>query len=92
MRQTPSGAPSWLLTSGVFSDPAGSVSDPPTRRTAAIRTAKYLISYNTDWDGDEGAVGPCLAAVELLHVARQSVGSSRWWTMPWPQNAVRLVG
>ena len=28
------------LTSGVFSDPTGPISDPPKRRTAAIRTAK----------------------------------------------------
>ena len=66
------------VASGVFSDPAGSVLDPPTRRTAAIRTGKCLISYNVDWDGVEGcAADPCLAAVGLLHVARQSVGTSR---------------
>ena len=76
----------------MVSDPTGSVSDPPTRRTAAIRTEKCLISYNLDWDGVEGAADPCLAAVELLHVARQSVGTSRWWTMRWPQNAVSRVG
>ena len=35
---------------------------------------------------------PCLAAVELLYVARQPVDTSRWWTMRWPQNAVSLVG
>ena len=45
-----------------------------------------------DWDGVEGAADPCLAAVELLHVAQQSVDTSRWWTMRWPQNAVSLVG
>ena len=27
-----------------------------------------------------------------LHIARQSVGTSRWYTMRWPQNAVSLVG
>ena len=37
-------------------------------------------------------VSGCLAAVELLHVARQSVDTSRWWAMRWPQNAVSLVG
>ena len=31
------------LTSGVLSDPIGLTSDPPRRRTAAIRTAKSLI-------------------------------------------------
>ena len=44
-----------------------------------------------DWDSVEGAADPCLAAVELLYVARQSVDTSRWWTMRWPQNAVSLV-
>ena len=45
-----------------------------------------------DWDGIESDPDPCLAAVGLLHVARQSVDTSRWWTMRWPQNAVSLVG
>ena len=45
-----------------------------------------------DRDGVEGAAGPCLAAVKLLHVARQTVGTSRWWTMRWPKNAVSLNG
>ena len=45
-----------------------------------------------DWNGAEGAADPCLAAVELLHVARRSVDTSRWWTMRWPQNAVSLLG
>ena len=80
------------LASGMISDPTGSVSDPPTRRTAATRAAKCLIGYNVHWGGVEGAADPCLAAVELLHVARQSVDTSRWWTMRWPQNAVSLVG
>ena len=44
-----------------------------------------------DWGGAEGAADPCLAAVKLLHVARQSAGTSRWWTMRWPQNAVSLI-
>ena len=66
-------------------DPTGPASDSPKRTTAAITTAKCLIGNNVDWD-------PFLAAVELLHVARQSVGTSRWWTMRWPQNAVCLVG
>ena len=44
-----------------------------------------------DWDDAEGAADPCLAAVALLHVARRSVGTSQWWTMRWPQNAVSLV-
>ena len=60
-------------------DPTGPVSDLPTRTTAPIKTAKCLIDYNFAWDGVEGAVGPCLAAVELLHVAHQSVETSRWW-------------
>jgi hypothetical protein len=59
-------------------DPTGPASDSPKRTTAAITTAKCLIDYNLDWDGLEGAAGPCLAAVALLHVARQSVDTSRW--------------
>ena len=53
---------------------------------------KGLVNNDVDWDGAEGAVAPCLAAVALLHVARWSVDTSRWWTMRWPQNAVSLVG
>ena len=45
-----------------------------------------------DWVGAEGAADPCLAAAELLHVARRSVDTSRWSTMRWPQNPVSLVG
>ena len=74
------------------SDPPGPAPDSPTRTTAIITTAKCLIGYNVDWDGVGGAAGPCLAAVGLQHVARQSVGTSRWWTTRWPQNAVSLVG
>ena len=57
-----------------------------------IRTAKGLVSYDVDWDCAEGSADPFLAAVKLLHVARQSVDTSRWWTMRWPQNAVSLIG
>ena len=66
--------------------------DSPTRTTATITTAKCPVDYNIDWDGVEGAADPCLAGVELLHVACRSVDTSRWWTMRWPQNAVGLVG
>ena len=53
---------------GLTGDPGGLASDPPKRTTAAITTSKCLIDYNVDWDGAEGAAGPCLAAVKLLHV------------------------
>ena len=53
-------------------DPTGPPGS-PTRTTAAITTTKCLIDYNVDWHGVEGAADPYLAAVELLHVARQSV-------------------
>ena len=66
------------LASGMFSDPTDPISDPPTRKTAAIRTAKGLVNYNADWDGAEGTADPCLAAVKLSHVARQSVDTARW--------------
>ena len=66
--------------------------DSPTRTTATITTARRQVEYHVDWDGVESADDPCLAAVKLLHVARRSVDTSRWWTMRWPKNAVSLVG
>ena len=33
-----------------------------------------------------------MAAVRLLHNARQMTDTSRWWTMRWPSNAVSLLG
>ena len=72
--------------------PTGSAFESPKRTTAAIIIAKCSVEYTVDWDGLEGAAGPCLAAVELLHVARQFADTSRWWAMRWPQNAVSLVG
>ena len=69
------------LPSGMFSGPTDPIYGAPTRRTAAIRTAKGLVNYNLDWDGAEVAAdGPCLAAVALLLIARQSADTSRWWT------------
>ena len=66
-------------------DPTGPAFDSPKRTTAAITTAECSIDYSMDWDGVEGAADPCLAAVELLNVARQSaVDTSRWWTMSTP--------
>ena len=63
----------------MFSDPPSDpISDPPTRKVAAIQTAKGPASYDVDWDGIEAAHAPCLATVKLLHVARQTVGTSRW--------------
>ena len=73
------------------SDPTGPP-DSPTRTTATVTTAKCSVDCNVDWNGVEGAADPCcLAAVELLHVARQSADTSRWWTMRWPQNAGSLL-
>ena len=66
--------------------------DSPTSTTATITTVERPVDYHVDWDGVESASDPCLAAVKLLQVARQSVDTSRWWTMRWPQNAVSLVG
>ena len=67
------------LASGMFSDPTDPISDPPTRKTAAIRTAKGLVNYNADWDGAKGTADPsCLAAMKLSHVARHSVDTARW--------------
>ena len=75
------------LTGDMVSDPAsGPISNLPSQ------TAKGSVSYDVDWDGIEAAPDPCLAAVKLLHVARQMVGTSRWWTVRWPQNTVSLIG
>ena len=65
------------LTGDMFSDPTSDpASDPPTRKVAALQTAKGSVSYDVDWDGIEAAPGPCLAALKLLHVARQIVDTS----------------
>ena len=33
-----------------------------------------------------------LAILRLLHSARQAVGTSRWWTLRWPNNTISLLG
>ena len=48
------------LTSDVFSDPTGPISDSPTRTTAAIKTAKCLIDYlGITW------IGVCVSSMPL---------------------------
>ena len=78
-----------------LTDLTGSLAEQPDasiRTTATVTTAKCMIDYDVDWDGVESSDDPCLAAVELLRIARATVDTSRWWTMRWPQNAVSLVG
>ena len=40
-----------------------------------VHTAKGTASYDAGWDGFEAASDPYLAAVKLLHAARQTVGT-----------------
>ena len=94
-RQSGAGSGAEADSGGDEIDSVGDPAEPPdspTRTTATITTAKRPVEYHVDWDGVEGAADPCLAAVKVLHVARRSVVTSRWWTMRWPQNAVSLVG
>ena len=45
-----------------------------------VRTATGDAAYNVDWDGIGSSDDPTLAALRLLHSARQMVDTSRWWT------------
>ena len=57
-----------------------------------VRTAKGDVEYNVDWNGIGSSDDPTLATLRLLHSARQMVGTSRWWTLRWPNNAISLLG
>ena len=60
--------------------------------TPTIVTANGVCAYNCDWNGSENSRRPTHAAARLLHRARQETGSSRWWSMRWPSDAVSLLG
>ena len=67
-----------------IADLTGSTAEQPdslTCETATVTTAERTVDYDVDWDGIERSSDPCLLAVELLHTARATVGTSRWWTM-----------
>ena len=58
----------------------------------AVRTATGGAAYNVYWNGIDSSEDPTLATLRLLHSARQTVGTSRWWTLRWPNNAISLLG
>ena len=49
-------------------------------------------AYNVDWNGFDSSDDPTFATLRLLHSARQTVDTSRWWTLRWPNNAISLLG
>ena len=58
-----------------------------------LRTATGDAAYNADWNGIGSLDDPTLATLRLLHSARQTVDTSRWWTLlRWPNNAISLLG
>ena len=61
-------------------------------QTRVIVTANGDYRYDEDWGGVGSARDPERAACKLLHIARQMVDTSRWWTMQWPINATSLMG
>ena len=58
----------------------------------AVRTATGDAACNVDWNGIGSSDDSTLATLRLLHSARQSVDTSRWWTLRWPNNAISLLG
>ena len=57
-----------------------------------VRTATGDAEYNADWNGIDSSNDPTLATLRLLHSARLMVGTSRWWTLRWPNIAISLLG
>ena len=57
-----------------------------------VRAATGDAAYNDDWNGIGSSNDPALAALRLLHSARQMVDTSRWWTLRWPNSAISLLG
>ena len=56
---------------GVRSDVDGAAAD-----AQHIVTANGTFTYDADWNGIERAAGPTVAAVRLLHLARQRTDTS----------------
>ena len=57
-----------------------------------IENANGTFAYGAEWNDIERAARPAVAAARLLHLARQRTGTSRWWTMRWPPDAVSILG
>ena len=77
---------------GDISDDALDSDDTGDLQQSNITTANGVFGYSNDWDSVASASDPAMAAVRLLHNARQMTDTSRWWTMRWPSNAVSLLG
>ena len=58
----------------------------------AVRTATGDAACNVHWNGIGSSDDPVLATLRLLHSARQTVDTSRWWTLRWPNNTISLLG
>ena len=58
----------------------------------AVRTATGDAAYNVDWNGIGSLHDPTLATLRLLHSARQTIDTSRWWALRWSNNAISLLG
>ena len=60
--------------------------------TSITVMANGVYAYNCDWNDIEKSGGPTHAAARRLHRARHRTGTSRWWSMRWPSDAVSLLG
>ena len=79
------------LTDGAV-DATTDAAELDTGAQRAVQTATGDAAYNVDWNGIESSVDPTLATLRLLHSARQTVDTSRWWTLRWPNKAISLLG
>ena len=57
-----------------------------------VRTATGDAEYNVDWNAIDSSDDPTLTTLRLLHSARQMVGTSKWWTLRWPNSAIWMLG
>ena len=78
------------LTDGATDAIAAAESDAAAE--AKVHTATGDAAYNGGWNGIGSSDDPTLATLRLLHTARQMVGTSRWWTLRWPNSAISLLG
>ena len=79
------------LTDGA-TDAITAAAEPDAAAEKKVRTATGDAEYNDDWNGIDSSDDPALAALRLLHSARQMVDTSRWWTLCWPNSAISLLG
>ena len=79
------------LTDGV-ADATTDAAELDTGAQRAVRTATDGAAHNVDWNGIDSSDDPTLATLWLLYSARQMAGTSKWWTLRWPNNAISLLG